>query len=429
MPRTVGFVAIALLTASLGTAARAQVPSCDKDAILKDLHAGKFPWLVGCPIGFAPQANKRLDNRFKIDATPQPVAAVKPGMIIAQSQDGSLVRLTVAERPKEPTPTPAPGPNPGPTATAISFAISGAAPVQEGKPLVFKVTRSGDDGQAHQVRLEYRTGANLLVDPPPVVRFEAGDPPEKEVVVQTAPGQSGDGDHNVEVSLARADDVGIVGSPGSATATILDTPKPPAVPVAYKIAFDGPPVNRGSDLHFTVTRTGPLSALRLEYKLEGGDGELVVESPTPRYVDFGQGVDRASLTIASDQYGVCGNPPSVILADGAGTRALAQFADPPPRGCGEEPPVPWWQLILIWLRDHPELVAGAVVVAAAAGLAWYFRPFIRVTPSCDLKAGGVGFEALEAPVSRWPEIHAEVVLEPGELSVTQPLPRSEGPNG
>ena len=88
-----------------------------------------------------------------------------------------------------------------------------------------------------------------------------------------------------------------------------------------------------------------------------------------------------------------------------------------------------WRLVLDWLGANLPLVLGGIALASAVVLDKILKPFVTVHPSCTIAPGTPAFRALEQPVSRWPEVRADVAMEPGDLHVTQPLPRSEPPDG
>lgn len=366
---------------------------------------------------------------------PPPPLPPPPPPATQTCRDGSVVLATAScpVPPPVPAVTPAHGPQIGgphaaPPADSshtgpVIFSISDAAAVAEGKPLAFRVSRAGSDGRAHVIGLRYFPDTTLLLDPRSSIRFEADDPPQKDLVIQTAAGKPGDGEHRIEVLLGPADQGATIGAQSAANGTITDAPETPPTP-RYSIVADGT-VGRGTDIAFTLSRTGPLNAVRVPYRI-AQEGALTAEDSVPPHVDFREGEQSTALVVPAGAYNECAGSVSVTVGDGAGTSASAIFNDDPPERCDPPPP---WERLLRWLGDHLPLVLGGTFIALLAALNWYFKPFAKVHPSCEIRPGPVAFRAFENPVSRWPEIKADVVIEPGELSVTQPLPRSERTDG
>jgi hypothetical protein len=311
-----------------------------------------------------------------------------------------------------------------------SFSIHDAAAVREGDPLVFHIIRAGNDGRAHLIQVGY-SGGDLLVRSTVFIRFEPKDPADRELVLRTARGKPGDGDHTVRVELKLINDTASIDSPGFATGAILGAPPATATPVtdttAFKIMADGA-ARRGGEVSFTVWRKGPLDFTRLPYGVQQ-EGQLAVTPAVPLQIDFGPGEDHVRLAIRAGQYAECGGPLTVTLEDRSNTAATAIFANAPDPRCGGGEPLPWWVQVLRWIGNHLLPVLGGVLLLGAASLNWYFRPFVRVRPSCEIAPGTPQFKAIDEPVCRWPQITAVAEMEPDDLRVTQPLPRSEQVNG
>ena len=301
MPRTIGLVAFVLCAAAAFAAAMAQpaaVDGCDRQAVEEMLVAGGIPNFRGCPVKYAhSRMRATFGDTYQVQLLEdRDAAGFRSGTVTRQIREGRQVQLYYAARPAPaeaaapappplavvgpPRPAPPPPPPPPPPAAVIpaaapgaavnpdrppvevyqnvSFSILDAAPVEAGKILIFRVNREGDDGRVHQVNLSY-SGGGLLVDPPQFIRFEPGDPSQKDLEVRTAAAQPGDGDNTVQVLLQPADDGSFIGVPRAASGIITETPPPPTV-VSYGIAADGS-FSRGNDLLFTVSRTGPLVPL------------------------------------------------------------------------------------------------------------------------------------------------------------------------
>ena len=328
----------------------------------------------------------------------------------------------------------------------VSFSISNAAPVEEGEKLTFRITRSGDDGQAHEVHVSFDP-RNLVTVPEQILRFEPGDAAQKDLLVQTAPGLPGDGNHDVRALLDRVSD-GTIGVPREATGTVTDVPLPEKV--TYGITSDGS-ADRGADLHFTVRRTGPLGPAKLPYSVAQDGATLTLDMQPQPAVEFAEDSDRAPLVVPGELYQVCGSPPWVTLQDGAETNAQAQFSNPPPDYC--RPPPPWYDpIIKIFDPNDPKFPIVIVVIVLITGITTYRiirkprskagssgggaddgddlpKSLDDIEPSLEINPGPASFHALEEPASRWPKFTAEVTIEPGGFYVTQPLPRLEPDDG
>lgn len=464
MLRTFGLVAIALCAATAALSAQfGELPECDGQSVERALAVGRVPSIRGCTVSYAiDRISATFGQRYRVNVQQLggPPGA-KPITIVRQAQNGELIHLYAiasqsppAPQPPQPanvqpppivqpplsSPSPPPPPTPeGPaeviTAVAsgaavnpspstgeiyrnVIFSILDAAPVEAGKTLVFVVRREGHDGQAHQVNFRY-SGGGLTIDPPPSMRFEPGDPSQKNLQVQTAAAQPGDGENRVHILLSSNDDGAFIGVPRSASGLITEA-VPPASPVTYRIAADGP-FSRGKDLRFTVTRTGPLEPVQLPFRIVQG-GASSAPDGSPDEVRFAEGQASAPLIVPASRYSVCGGEVTVVLDGGA--VAGARFPEPPPPNqCGGPlPPPPWW-------IEYLPLLLGGVALGTALMLDSIFKPFMTVHPSCTITPGALAFRPLEQPVSRWPEFGASVAMEPGDLQVTQPLPRSEPADG
>jgi len=211
---------------------------------------------------------------------------------------------------------------------------------------------------------------------------------------------------------------------GKATVTDAPLTPPPGTqePVSYSIVPDEA-VPRGSDLTFTVTRTGPLGPASLEYRFEQPGTMTAVDAIPPR-VEFPEGKADASLVITAGQYWKCEAPPVVTLEDGKGTYAAARFTNPPPPSCA---PPPWWKRVLVWIGDNLPVALGGAALAGAVLTHLLWKP--PIVPSCTINPGALSMLPLEQPASRWPKFAADVVIQPGECSVTQPLPKVEPADG
>jgi hypothetical protein len=368
MPRTVGLVAIMIFAAMAAGASWAQpLPKCDKPGILQAIRIGRFPNLVGCPGAYADRANQLLNYRFQIDRGLKPDADAKPGMVIDQSQDGRLIRLTLA-----------------------AHVNRDVQPTQPDTP-----TQKCPDGSA----------VPAASTCPPT----GGDTSAKPVPAAGPGNSSGPVD----------------GTP----ANVSQSPATPAtVSVTYKIIANGPAI-RGSDLRFTIFRTGPLGFARLQYNVAQQEQYSMVAAAASPFIDFQRGEDRAGLVIKSNEYDACADPPTVTLSDGAGTKATAVFSNPPAPECITQPPPTLWQVLIDWIDQNWPLVIGSVALVGAVLLDWYFKPFVGVHPSCEITAGEAALQPTQEPASQWPKVTADAEIEAGDLYVTQPLPRSEELHG
>jgi hypothetical protein len=305
----------------------------------------------------------------------------------------------------------------GETYQNVTFSISNADPVDEGGTLVFQINRQGYDGQAHEVRFDYLDGTALLTGPKESMRFEPSDPSQKSLELQTVRGPPSDGEHVVRIRLQTNDDGAFIGEPSEGIGTIRDVP-----PATYTIVPDGA-FSRGNDLLFKVTRTSRFDPVQLSFRIIQDEATAVPEASDR--VDFAEGAPEAPLIVPAGRYGKCGGDVTVTLEDGAATSASVSFSDLPPPECTQPPwppPPPWW------LEYLPLLIGGFAFVTAVL-LDMIIKPFVKVHPSCTVTPGAPAFQPLDQPVSRWPEIKADVTIIPGECSVPQPLPRLEQADG
>ncbi len=339
-------------------------------------------------------------------------------------------------------------PPPPAVSKPVSFSISNAEPADEGKPLTFPMSRSHDDKRDHEIRLYYEPDSSLLVNPPQSISLKPG---ENALVLQTAPGLPGGGNHTITVFIAPGDANTTIGV-RSASGTITDVPLPPRP--TYSITLDAA-ASRGTELRFTVTREGPRDRVRLTYSVTQ-DARTLKDAETEPAVEFPEGKDSATLVIPGNLYLPCGSEPVVTLSDSAGTQRAAEFSDPPAPDCpggGGEERKPWYQPFIEIIDDlGPNLALVLGGIAFIGGVIGHFlipKPPIDppppmeqprdgerlpetqadVEPSLEIKPGAASFQPLEDPVSRWPKFSADVTIAPGDLYVTQPLPRLEPDDG
>lgn len=317
-------------------------------------------------------------------------------------------------------------PNP-PSAPQVSFSISNADPVAEGKALIFHITRTGDDGQVHEVGLDYPKNANLLADHPRTFRFEPGEPSQRDLSLNTVSGLPGDGNHDVEVALVPTKGTEI-GVPRVATGTITDVPLPPAV--NYGLQAD-PDAKREQNVSFTLTRTSPQTPAAVPYRVEQDASELTADAATPRQANFPGDELSTPIIIPAAQFSPCGGPLTVRLSqpDGTELSATAEFSEPVPDWCNPPPPPPWWIILIDWMRVNIALVLGGIALIGGTIAHHIFKPPVEVEPSLEIKPGAASFQPLEDPASRWPKFSADLTIEPGDFRVTQPLPRLEPDDG
>ena len=317
---------------------------------------------------------------------------------------------------------------PPPAQRRVSFSIADAAPAEEGKPLIFRITRSGDDGRAHDVRFTYEKDPALLVDPPRSLRFEPGEPSQKDLVLQTAPGLPGDGQHEIQVLISSADDGAFIGVPRAATGTITDAPLPV---VTYQLQAD-PNAKREQNVSFTLTRTGSLTPADVPYRVEQDQGDLFADAPSPPQARFLEGEPSTQIIVPSGQFSPCGGSLTVRLSqpDETELSATAEFSEPVPDWCNPPPPPPpWWIILIDWMRVNIALVLGGIALIGGIIAHHIFKPPVEVEPSLEIKPGAASFQPLEEPASRWPKFGADVTIEPGDSYVTQPLPALEPDDG
>jgi hypothetical protein len=341
---------------------------------------------------------------------------------------------------------------PPPAQRRVSFSIADAAPAEEGKPLTFRITRSGDDGRAHEVRLNYDKNPSLLVNPPPSIRFEPGEPAQKDLVLQTAPGLPGGGNNDVEVRISSADDGAFIGVPRVGTGTITDVPLPPAV--TYGLQAD-PNAKREQNVSFTLTRTGSLTPADVPYRVEQDQMDLFADAPSPPQARFLEGERSTQIIVPAAQFSPCGGSLTVRLSqpDGTELSATAEFSEPVPDRCNPPPRRSWWDIMIDdYGLDLVVLVLVGIALTGAAVAHFIFKPPVEagptpeppvphgddnpmpetqadVEPSLEINPGAASFQPLEEPVSRWPKFSADVTIEPGDSYVTQPLPALEPDDG
>jgi hypothetical protein len=320
-----------------------------------------------------------------------------------------------------------PGATP-PAQRRVSFSIADSAPAEEGKPLTFRITRSGDDGRVHEVRLNYDKNPSLLVNPPPSIRFEPGEPAQKDLVLQTAPGLPGGGNNDVEVRISSADDGAFIGVPRVGTGTITDVPLPPAV--TYGLQAD-PNAKREQNVSFTLTRLGSLTPADVPYRVEQDQRDLFADAPSPPQARFLEGEPSTQIIVPAAQFSPCGGSLTVRLSqpDGTELSATAEFSEPVPDWCNPPPPPPWWIILIDWMRVNIALVLGGIALIGGIIAHHIFKPPVEVEPSLEIKPGAASFQPLEEPASRWPKFGADVTIEPGDSYVTQPLPALEPDDG
>ena len=381
------------------------------------------------------------------------VAAVAGAVILPPPPPPPIV--TVVVPPPVGVPGAAAAAVPGVTPPAqqrVSFSIADAEPVEEGKAIVFHIVRAGDDGQAHEIGLDYPKNANLLVDHPRSFRFEPGEPSRRDLSLETVPGLPGDGNHDVEVALVPTKGTEI-GVPRVGSGTITDIPLP-ATAATYRLQPD-PNAKREQNVSFTLFRTSPQTPATVPYRVEQDGSELIADGAAPRQATFRGNELDTPIIIPAAQFSPCGGSLTVRLSqpDGTELSATAEFSEPVPDWCNPPPRRSWWDMLI---DDYgPDLVVLVLVGIALTGAAvahFIFKPPVEagptpeppgsdggedplpetqadVQPSLEIKPGAAVFHPLEEPVSRWPKFSADVTIEPGDLYVTQPLPRLESDDG
>lgn len=442
MPRATGLIAIAICAAAaLGVAPAQAAPECGIVAVRTALATNQLGSLRGCNADTIESNFRQLGLPVIRDGRAD--AGVDKGFVSDVRRDGKEIHLIISTGAPAPAPVPiapAPAPIPPPVAPGpptpdpppppplprpVSFSITDAAPAQEGQPITFHIIRTGDDGRAHDVGLDYPGNANLLVDHPRSFRFEPGDPSQKDLSLNTGTGLPGDGNHDVQVALVPTKGTEI-GVPRLAKGTITDAPlPPPPANVIYQIKLDQP-VARGGDLRFTVSRTGPLGPASLEYRVDQPAAMLAVDAVAPR-IEFPEGKADVPLVVSAGQYLPCYDPPVVTLEDGKETNAAGSFTDPPSADACREHWPNWWDEFVDSFGPNLPLALAAAALGAAVLARMIWKP--PIVPSCKIGLGMPSFQPIEDPVSRWPPFSADVVIEPGERSVTQPLPRVEPTDG
>ena len=373
-------------------------------------------------------------SRYKVRAVATTdTDGAAPGTVVRQNRNADFVTVFYAPASKAPPSKPA-----GDLTGPVVFTIANASPVPAGEPLVFRISRAGNDGRSHLLNLYY-SGDGLLVDPPASVTFEPQDGNNKDVSVPTSPNQSSDADHVVQLVIRPGGKGTQVSSPSaegtitpppsvpSPTTTTSQTETPP--PAHYTIRSLGA-VNRGHDLRFIVSRTGAMGDATVPYQVSQDGATAAVDADKPPAVEFRGDQSRAPLVIEADQFDAsCGGDVTVSLSpEAGGASATGTFRDPPGPDC-VPPSRPWWEIVIDWFSNHLWLPLGVLGVAAAAGVAKAIRP--RPTPhaDCTILPGAAQLRPVAEPLSRWPEMRAEAVLEPGPLQITQPLPKRTNVDG
>jgi len=448
MPRTIGLVAIlmcAVVAAFGGASAQTVSPeACIQTARAVLANEGS-PDFHGCPGKAAASLLRASHIEFRYDE--QPVAGVTRGIVADQRQVDGVVHLIVSTGAAAPPPPPIPAaavvvpppagvpgaaaaavpPPPPAVSKPVSFSIADAVPAEEGKAIVFHITRTGDDGQAHEIGLDYPKNANLLVEHPRSFRFEPGEPSQRDLSLNTVPGLPGDGPHDVEVALVPTRGIEI-GVPRVGTGTITDVPLPPQP--TYSITPDGP-ASREQDVSFTLTRTAPLTPATVPYRVEQDQNDLFADALNPPQAKFPEGERSTRIVIPAAQFSPCGGPLIVRLSQPEGTEisAAAEFSEPVPAWCNPTPD-PWWKRLLIWMQDNwPAVLGGVALIAGTVAHHILPRPTVDIEPSLEIESGTASFQPLEEPASRWPKFGADVTIEPGDSYVTQPLPALEPDDG
>ena len=284
-----------------------QLPKCDLDVVRGALANRQVQAIVGCRVEDVRGILQRYDFAIQEHQDPS-VTGIEARTILSVKPGPSVVDVTVSTGAGYPPPV-VPRPK---------FSIQAPAKVQEGELLIFTVHRQDSDSRPHQITLSAKPPELLKGALEPL--FFSPDKTDEVVTVETAPGQPGDGDHPLEISLA-TDENADAGDPQPVT--IIDTP-----PTTYEIV---PPQNaaRGDTLVFQVVRTGPLLASRLEYDLLQA-GTKIEPDGLPHPLTFGAGEDRKSLELRPDFYSRCDLPPTLaILHDTSGhsTEATAFFSE------------------------------------------------------------------------------------------------------
>ncbi len=385
-----------------------QLPKCDLDVVRGALANRQVQAIVGCRVEDVRAILQRYD--FAIREHPDSsVSGIEARTILSVKPGPSVVDVTVSTGAGYPPPE----------VHRPRFSIQAPAKVQEGQPLTFTVHRENSDERAHQITLSPKP-PELLKGALAPFDFSPGKTDEI-ITVETAPGQPGDGDRTLEISLT-TDESADVGDPQPATVQIIDTPA-----ATYEIV---PPQNvaRGDPLVFEVRRTGPLLASRLEYELLQG-GTKIEPDGLPHPLTFGAGEDRKSLELRPDFYSRCDLPPTLILHDESGhsIEATAFFSDscPPPHHrtwlekLNED--APWWPI--------PAGILVLGVITYGVRKLWP-RPLPpTLYPTWDVEADPVP-PALDPPrILDWPKFSTSVTVEWGGAIVPQPLPIAETKDG
>ena len=409
------------------------VQNCNQTALDIDPASPRFPDIRGCPAAYARRIHQRLGNRFVVRSSPVEITGVRTGTIVTQVEDGRQVVFGIARAPTAPVEPAAPAaPEPAVVppggliaaplpAQQVSFSISDAPGVFAGEPLVFEVRRSGNDGLAHEFGISVLP-PQAVIDPPKSMRFEPGDPDSKPLTLRTSATGPNGGDRPVQVLLIPGNDGATIGVPRAASGIVSEAPAVLPQQSVFSIR-PGPARPRNEDVTFIVSRSGPLKATRLAYRVE--ESSDVSMDATPALVDFAEGADTAVLTVPARPTSRCGDAPAVVLEDGRGTTARGSFTDAQPADCFSGPPDNDWEEILIVLEDSWPFVLGGFTLFTLIALERYYRPFIRARSSCTIESGTVAIKMLGGPAGQWPQISPDVEIVPGGLRVTQPLLRGE----
>jgi hypothetical protein len=200
-------------------------------------------------------------------------------------------------------------------------------------------------------------------------------------------------------------------------------------------------VMRGEAIGFTVTRSGPLPAVEIPYDIAQGSDVVAETAGKPHTLNFGEGVTSLPITIAPDNYTLCGDPLTVTLrtAPENPAAATAAFLGYMPDDC-RRPPMSFWDRVQRSIDADP-LWWGLGLLLVLTGVAasiWLLKrrpvrpdspevedPSAPVSADCTIEPGTVALLDRDPQADRWPEIAAQVTIEPGSTLAPQPLPIRE----
>ena len=175
--------------------------------------------------------------------------------------------------------------------------ITAGAPVEEGAPATFTVSRTGDTAEALVVLASVTDGEGDFLEGTPATRVTIpADAANATLEVATNDDDVDEDDGAVTVTIGASDAYDIDAANASAAVTVRDNDEATMV----SITADETSVEEGEDADFTVTRTGSTTAvLTVLVSVSDGDGDFLDGTPDSQ-VTIPAGATSAKLAVATD---------------------------------------------------------------------------------------------------------------------------------